>query len=463
MTMKITFYGGAEVTTGSMHLLEIEDARVLLDCGMTQGSRKKAYERNANLPFDAETIDTVLLSHAHIDHSGNLPTLHKGGFDEKIFCTHATRDLVGIMLRDSAYIQVKDAEYLEKKGKVAYGPLYDIQEAELTIRHLASVNYRLKFRIHPHLKVEFFDAGHVLGSALTKIYVEGNERPSSIVYAVDLGRKNLPILRDPENVGDADVLIIESTYGGRKHSSILDAGEQLAEIVNRTYERGGKVIIPAFSLERTQEIVYVLRELKRNEKIPNIDVYIDSPLAVNITDIFRVHPECFDFETNELLATEDDPFGGQECHYVRSVQGSKRLNRLQEPHIVISASGMCEAGRILHHLLNNVENPANTVLIVGYQAEGTLGRRIVDGARQIKIFGDMYQMNAEVVVLDTFSAHADEDDLVEYVAGLNPRPKQTFLVHGEEKARKTLRDRLKSELDVDAELPSYGQSFELLL
>jgi metallo-beta-lactamase family protein len=461
--MKLTFYGGAETTTGSMHVLEVADAKILLDCGLFQGSRKKAYELNRSLPFDAGSITTTLLSHAHIDHCGNLPTLHKNGFEEKIFCTHATRDLASIMLKDSAYIQVKDAEYLKKKGRRAYGPLYDVAEAELTIWHFAAVNYRQKFRIADNVKVEFFDAGHVLGSALTKIVVENGDQKTSVVYAVDLGRKDLPILRDPENVGDADVLIIESTYGGRTHEDIKQAGDQLADVVNETCKRGGTVIMPAFSFERTQEVVYVLRELKKENRIPDLPVYIDSPLAVNVTDIFRLHPECFDMETNELLGLEEDPFGGEQCHYVRSVQASKRLNHLDKSAVLISASGMCEAGRILHHLLNNVENPKNTILFTGYQAQGTLGRRIVEGEKRIKIFGDLYQMNAEVIKLDTFSAHADETDLLAYVAGINPKPKKIFLVHGEQHAREAFQAKLKSDLELDSTLPGYGESFNLTL
>ncbi|MCK4857838.1 MAG: MBL fold metallo-hydrolase, partial [candidate division Zixibacteria bacterium] len=458
---KLTFYGGAETTTGSMHLLEVEGSPILLDCGLFQGNRKKAYELNRNLPFNAAKLDTVLLSHAHIDHSGNLPSLHKNGFTEKVFCTHATRDLASVMLKDSAYIQVRDAEYLRKRGKKVYGPLYDVAEAELTIWHFAAVNYRQPFRIHPQIKVEFFDAGHVLGSALTKLHITRNGEVTTVVYAVDLGRKDLPILRNPQNVGDADYLILESTYGGRYHSDINEAGADLAEIVNHTYKRGGKLIIPAFSLERTQELVYVLRDLKRDKEIPDLPIYIDSPLAVNITDIFRLHPECFDDETNELLAIEEDPLGGDRCHYVRSVEASKRLNHTSGSHIIISASGMCEAGRILHHLLHNVENPNNTVLFVGYQAEHTLGRRMVDGAKEIRVFGDLYKMNAEVVRLDSFSAHADENDLVDYVAGLHPKPKQIFLVHGEQKARTKLHQALGEKLHIDATLPHYGETFEL--
>ncbi len=459
--MKITFYGGTETTTGSMHLLEVEESNILLDCGTFQGSRKKAYDINKTFPFDPTTVETVLLSHAHIDHCGNLPNLHEQGYEEKIFCTHATRDLASVMLKDAAYIQMKDAEYLRKRGKEAFGPLYDILAAEKTIWHFASVNYHQKFRIHPSVKVEFFDAGHILGAALTKLTVAQNGRSVEVVYAVDLGRKNLPILRDPESVGHADYLILESTYGGRHHTDIAKAASLLEEVINRTSKRGGKVIVPAFSLERTQEIVYVIRELKREKRIPGLPVYVDSPLAVNVTDIFRLHPECFDFETNQILEQDEDPFGSGECTYVRSVEASKRLNGLPGPLILISASGMCEAGRILHHLANNCEDPKNTILIVGYQAEGTLGRRIVEGAKEIKVFGDLFELNAEVVELDTFSAHADEPDLVGYVASLNPKPKTTFLVHGEPEARTALQKALAAGAGIEAVVPRYGQSFEL--
>lgn len=459
--MNIMFFGGTETTTGSMHLLEVDGAKIMLDCGLFQGSRKKAFEINKNFPFEPERLETVILSHAHIDHCGNLPNLHGQGYEEKIFSTHATRDLASVMLKDAAYIQMKDAEYLQKRGKVAYGPLYDIIAAEKTIWHFASVNYHQKFRIHPAVKVEFYDAGHILGAATTKLYINNNGSSTEVVYAVDLGRKNLPVLRDPEPVGTAEYLIIESTYGGRYHTDINQAGVELEEVINRTSERGGKVIIPAFSLERTQEIVYVLRELKQQQRIPDLPIFVDSPLAVNVTDIFRLHPECFDHETNQLLEEDEDPFGGSACTYVRSVQASKQLNRMTGSMILISASGMCEAGRILHHLLNNCEDPKNTILIVGYQAEGTLGRRIVDGATEIKVFGDLYKLKAEVVRLDSFSAHADENDLVEFVGKINPKPKKIFLVHGEQTARQALQKALRDKLNVDSIMPSYGQSFEL--
>jgi metallo-beta-lactamase family protein len=459
--MNITFYGGTETTTGSMHLLEVEGARILLDCGLFQGSRKKAFELNKNFPFEPEQLETVILSHAHIDHCGNLPNLHKQGYEEKIFCTHATRDLASVMLKDAAYIQMKDAEFLQKHNKEAFGPLYDIVAAENTIWHFASVNYRQKFRIHHAVKVEFFDAGHILGAATTKLYINNNGTPIELVYAVDLGRKGLPLLRDPEPVGTADYLIIESTYGGRFHTDINAAGAELEAVINRTAKRGGKVIIPAFSLERTQEIVYVLRQLKQEKRIPDLPIFVDSPLAVNVTEIFRLHPECFDHETNLLLEQDEDPFGGSSCTYVRSVQASKQINRMSESMIIISASGMCEAGRILHHLLNNCENPKNTILLVGYMAEGTLGRRIADGATEIKVFGDMYKLNAEVVKLDSFSAHADENDLIEFVGKINPKPKQVFLVHGEQVARQALQKALKDKLNVDSVMPAYGQQFEL--
>jgi metallo-beta-lactamase family protein len=459
--MKITFYGGAETTTGSMHILEVAGAKFLIDCGMYQGSRKKAFEINKNFPFDPASLETVILSHAHIDHCGNLPNLHEQGYEEKIFCTHATRDLASVMLKDAAYIQMKDAEYLRKHEKQVLGPLYDIVAAEKTIWHFASVNYHQKFRIHPQVKVEFFDAGHILGAALTKFYVEQDGKNVEIVYAVDLGRKNLPILRDPESVGTADYLIIESTYGGRHHTDITKAADLVAEAINRTAQRGGKLIVPAFSLERTQELVYVIRALKKDKRIPNLPVYIDSPLAVNVTDVFRLHPECFDHETNKLLEQDEDPFGSGECTYVRSTDASKRLNMLHGPLIIISASGMCEAGRILHHLANNCGDPKNTILMVGYQAEGTLGRRILEGARDIKIFGDIFKLNAEVIELDTFSAHADETDLVNYVAALNPKPKMTFLVHGEPEARGAFQKALKQATGIDGILPAHGQSFEL--
>jgi len=436
--LEITFWGAARAVTGTQHLIEINGSRILLDCGLFQGHRLEAFERNRNLPFDPQSIDAVILSHAHIDHSGNIPTLVKGGFRGDIHCTMATADLASIMLRDSANINAKDVEFVNKKqrprGLPPVEPLYSVEEAEHALEYFVAHKYGRGFPVARGVQGILMDAGHILGSAITILETDDNRRKVRLGFTGDLGRRNLPILRDPATVQDLDYLITESTYGNRLHDDIRLVEDQLAEIVLETHSRRGKLIIPAFAVERTQEVIYCLHRLKNAGRIPALPVYVDSPLAIDATEIFRLHPECFDQETNQFLLREEDPFGFGGLRYVRAVEESKLLNDLEGPMIIISASGMCEAGRILHHLKNNVEDPRNTVLVVSFQAEHTLGRRIAEKQERIRIFGDEYRLRAQVKIIDAFSAHADRDELLSWIGRTAPHLKGVFVVHGEEEA-----------------------------
>jgi len=420
-----------------MHLLTVNGSKILLECGLFQGRRQEAFERNRNLPFDAASIDVLILSHAHIDHSGNIPQLVKQGFQGNILCTHATQDLASVMLRDSAHIQERDAEFVnkrhKKKGLPPVHPLYTMNDAAASMNHFVGIGYNRPFWVTPDVKLTFRDAGHILGSAIVILDIQENGTPRRLTFTGDLGRKDLPVIRDPVQVEETDILITESTYGNRTHEPIGDMKTRLREVVNNTVKRGGKIIVPAFSLGRTQELVYVLHELFNDGSLPEIPIFVDSPLSVNITEVFRLHPECFDHETRDaFLSNHQDPFGFYRLRYIRNVEESKKLNTLQEPCIIISASGMCETGRILHHLANNIEDPRTTVLIIGFMAEHTLGRRIVEKIPSIKIFGEELSLKAEVAIMNGFSAHADKNELLAFLDGLNrERLHHVFIVHGE--------------------------------
>lgn len=434
--MNIQFLGATRTVTGSMHLVSVNGTKILLDCGMYQGKRSKSYERNKNFPFNPADIDAVLLSHAHIDHAGNLPNLVKNGFHGPIYATAATRDLCNIMLYDSAYIQERDIEFLnkrkQKKHEPLIEPLYSAFDVTVAISQFISINYRQPVQVAKGITATYLDAGHILGSAITVLEAEENGIRKRIGFTGDLGRKNAPIIKDPQPIGSVDVLISESTYGGKLHDPAVGMKDSLCKVIKQTSDRGGKVIIPAFSVGRTQDIVYNLFELFDEGRLPVIPIYVDSPLAVNASEIFQLHTECFDKEMLAHLHANGDPFGFNRLIYVRSVDESKKLNTMQLPCVIISASGMCEGGRIVHHLANNIENPKNTIIVVGYMAEHTLGRRIVEKQPEISIFGEVRSLNAEVIVLNSFSAHAGQDELVEFVqASDQKRLKKVFLVHGE--------------------------------
>ncbi len=463
--MKLEFYGAAQSVTGSMHLISTNGKKILLDCGLFQGHRNETISRNKNFPFNPAEIDAVVLSHAHIDHSGNLPNLVKSGFQGTIYSTFATRDLCSIMLLDSAYIQEKDAEFLNKKHKKnntpLIEPLYKPQDVLNTLGFFQSFPYRKKINIFDDIVIEFVDAGHILGSAGIHLTIKENGSYKKIGFSGDIGRWNLPILKDPEFMGNVDYLICESTYGGIKHDLPEEMDNQLYEVIKRTLERNGKIIVPAFSVGRTQDLIYSLYRLHESGKLPKIPIYIDSPLATNITEIYRLHPECFDKETAEIILHHHDPFGFNQIKYIRSSEESKALNDYKETCVIISASGMCEAGRILHHLANNIENPKNTILFVGYTAEHTLGRKISDKLPEVKIFNNFYKVNAEVVVLHSFSAHADGEELIKYLSFFdNYTLKKLFLVHGEIDKSEALKSAIDQKFK-EVHIPKKGDVFEL--
>lgn len=443
--MFITSHGAAENVTGSRHLLEVNGRKLLLDCGMFQGKRLESYRRNSRLSFDAAAIDAVVLSHAHIDHSGVLPMLVKGGFQGRIYATPATRDLCAVMLLDSAHIQKKDAEWLSQKNREFMPPIYDDADVAETLKRFVSMPYEDGFDPIPGVGVTFHDAGHVLGSVMVELDYSENGRPRKFVFSGDIGRKDMPILNDPWAPTDADVVMMESTYGDRDHSPVDTRDAELAAIVQATCDRGGKIIVPSFALERAQEFVYALKKLELKGLIPEIPVYVDSPLTVRITDIFRVHMEVFDTEIRSMIAANGDPFHLERIQYISRVEDSMRLNNLKGPAIIISASGMCETGRILHHLRNNIEEPRNTILIIGFQAEHTLGRRIVERDPFVRIFGVKRPLLAEVKVMNSFSAHAGRSDLIAFGKRFKGRAEKILLVHGEERPLASLQSALQAE------------------
>jgi len=463
--INLSFHGAARTVTGSRHLLDINGYRILLDCGLFQGRRSETYQRNLHFPFDPKSIDSAIISHAHMDHLGNLPNLVKQGFDGDVNCTSATLDLANIMLTDSASIQESDIQYVNKvhrrHNEPPVAPLYDTTDVPPTLRLLRGNSYEHRFDLTKGISVIFHDAGHILGSAITVINIADGDRRLSVCFTGDLGRRDMPIIRDPYVVADADVLIIESTYGDRLHSDIKSVLDKLAAVINETISRGGKIIVPSFALERTQELIYFLHQLRLSNRIPNFPIYIDSPLAIDATDIFRVHPECYDAETAELLRTVADPFGFRGLHYVSSVEESKHLNTVKTPMMIIAGSGMAEAGRITHHLKNNIGKPNNTVLIVGWQAENTLGRKIAERWPEVTIFGEKLKLRCRVEIFNEFSAHADRNDLIRWAGAGRERWQKVFVIHGEEQSALSLADAFKEMGLQDVTVPEQGQTFQL--
>ena len=466
--MKIQFIGGARTVTGSQHLLSINGKKILLECGLFQGRRKDTYEKNKSFKFDPNEIDALILSHAHIDHSGNIPNLVKNGFDGPIYATSATVDLCDIMLRDSAHLQERDVEWLNKKRKnknqTQEEALYSLEDVERALKNFAVVDYNTIMEIFPGINATFNDAGHILGSASILLEIEEDHgKKFRFGFSGDIGRHETPIIRDPDYLRDLDVLIMESTYGNRIHTHSDEVEEEVAKVVREVFDRRGKIIIPAFAVGRTQMLVYVLHKLFDQNRIPEIPIYVDSPLAVNATKVFKEHPECFDRETNRIfLESGDDPFGFGRLKYISTVDQSKELNELKDPMIIISASGMAEGGRILHHLANNIGNPKNLVLFVGYAAEHTLARKIMDGMERVNILGDEYSVNCQIKTMDYFSGHADQNELLDYLQ-LNPqkRLKNIFLVHGEEDQALPLREKILQKGYKKADFPISGEKFVL--
>jgi metallo-beta-lactamase family protein len=460
--IRLTFWGAAGQVTGSMHLIEAAGARILLDGGLFQGHRVEAHELNANLRFDARRVDAIVLSHAHIDHSGRLPLLVRRGFHGPIYATPATRDLSAVMLLDAAHIQEKDFDFLAARGKAgsASEPLYNRGDAIAVQELMIGLPYRRLFHLRKHLTVEFTDAGHILGSASVDLRI-ADPTPHRVVFSGDIGRAGLPIVRNPvPPEGPIDTLIVESTYADRQHESIADAEVRLGELIGRVAARGGKVLVPAFALGRAQELIYVLHRLWQAKAIPEIPIYLDSPLAVDVTAVFRLHPEIFD--ASEALVNDRAPiFDFPLVRYVRDVADSKKLNGLPGPAVIVAASGMVESGRILHHLANHAGDQRNCILFVGFQAEHTLGRRIQEGAEVIKIFGEDHARRAEVVTLSGYSAHADRTELRDWVRRLGGPIRRAFVVHGETQGLEAMAATLREEGVREVVIPAHGDSFEL--
>jgi metallo-beta-lactamase family protein len=465
--MRITFDGAAQTVTGSQFLLNINGYRLLLECGFFQGKRQESYERNNNFPFEPDKVDAVILSHAHIDHSGNLPNLIKQGFSGPIYATPATANLAEIMLMDSGHIQEEDAGFISrrslKRGEPPTVPLYTQEQAALVKEHFQAVNYDQPFEPLPGVEARLVDAGHILGSAAVVLDIKEHGRKMRLWFSGDIGRRKLPLIRDPILPDGVDTLMMECTYGDKPHRDPELAYEEFRQVAGRTLERRGKVIIPAFAVGRTQEIVYVLHQMIESRQLPSVPVYVDSPLAVNATDIFKRHSDCFDKETQEFIRMDKHhtALGFDRLTYTRSVDESKALNDRKDPMIIISASGMAENGRILHHLRNNIGNPKNTILIVSWQAPYTLGRRLADREKVVRIFGEEHEVKAEVATIGGLSAHAGQNFLVEYALQVKGRARQVFLVHGEPKPAQMLSEKL-----VEAEMqapfyPQRGESVEL--
>jgi metallo-beta-lactamase family protein len=448
--MRIHFHGAARTVTGSQHLLEVNGRRLLLDCGLYQGRRNETYTRNLNFAHDPRKVDTVILSHAHIDHAGNLPNLVKNGYSGPIYATRATVDLATIMLADSGRIQESDAAWVNKKrarrGEGPIEPLYTEADARRAADLFQGVGYNQPFEVLPGVTARLIEAGHILGSAAVSLEIDEKGRKTHFWFSGDIGRYDLPLLRDPLLPEKADYLLMETTYGDKAHNDPLQAFDEFQDVVARTLKRGGKVIIPAFAVGRTQELVYNLNIMMYERDVPLAPVYVDSPLAVNASDIFRRHPECFDAETREFVEQARHPaLEFKMLTYVRSVEESKALNGIKDPMVIISASGMAETGRILHHLRNNVEDPRNTVCIVSWQAPYTLGRRLADREKRIKIFGEPYTVKAEIATIGGLSGHAGQDLLVEYATAVKKSVKKVFLVHGEDKPAMALTEKLKEQ------------------
>jgi metallo-beta-lactamase family protein len=467
--MRITFYGAAQEVTGSMHLVEVNGQRVLLECGFFQGHRAETYERNLNFPFDPATVDVVVLSHAHIDHSGNLPNLVKRGFAGNIWCTAATRNLSTYMLMDSGHIQELDIEYLNRKrardGEAPLEPIYTRADVEQCLGQFIGIGLHRRVLVADGVYLTFTNASHILGAAHVLLEIEDRSTGKAwrLVFSGDIGREHSPLLEPPEHFTEADILIMESTYGDRLHEDETQTRRRLRNVINETSRRSGKVIVPAFAVGRTQELVYALNQLDADGDIPELPVYVDSPLAVNATDVFRMHPEAWRDEVRAFLLEDkrSSPFDYDNVEYIREARRSKQLNAMPGPAVIVSASGMAESGRILHHLKNNIEYAQNTILLVSFMAQDTLGRKLKDREKRVKIFGEEYDVRAQVESIEGYSAHADQRELLHWSDSLNRERLQTlFLVHGEPGPIGVLADKLHEHGVARVVAPKRGESHE---
>lgn len=466
--MKITFHGAARTVTGSKHLLRLESGEnVLLDCGMFQGLGHDTLRLNQHFGFDPMDLDMVILSHAHIDHSGLIPKLYKEGFRGPIYCTPATLDLCEIMLPDSAYIQEQDVRYINKRkrkqGKKAIKPLYTIEDTKEVLKLFRPIAYDDEASLSENIKLLFTDNGHILGSAGVNLKYKENDQWRSLFFSGDIGRYKTSLMRDPKAFPQAETVIIESTYGNRKHDTVEHAGEEIMKAVRHTIAtKKGKLIIPAFSLGRTQEVVYTLNKLDLHGLIPDVKIYVDSPLSVSATNIMRKHVDILDRETQRFMESRPDPFGFDDLHYIRDVKDSKHLNELKMPFIVISASGMAEAGRVKHHIRNNIGDPKNTILLVGYAEPSSLAGKLRNGEKRVRIFGEEHEVRAEVRVIDGLSAHGDYEEMLQYLSCQDPKKvKNTFLVHGEVNTMDPWRDRLNHAGFRNVLIPHLHESFRI--
>jgi len=463
MSVNLKFFGGVRTVTGSSHLVCADKSEVLLDAGLFHGHRDEFYEVNTTLQYNPHRLNALILSHAHIDHCGNIPGIINKGMRCKIYTTSATRDLAKLMLEDSGRIQEEDIRYLNKinrrLGLPFRKPLYTRRDVSKVNKRFHALSYGQRFCVAKDIFVTLFDAGHILGSSIIVLDIKDGQRNVRLGYAVDLGRKNLPLLNDPVVPKGLDYLIIESTYGGRLHAPIEEAKSKLQEAITRTIKRGGKILIPSFTLERTQEVIYFLNELLKEKAIPFIPIYVDSPLATDITEVFKYHLDYLNPLTQQAISRGAGPFQFLNLNFIREQKESKSLNNDRRPMIIIAGSGMCESGRILHHLKNNMEDSRNTILVVGFMAKDTLGRRIVERVRFVRIFGVEYELNAEVVVINAFSGHADKNALVDYVNNCLPL-KRIFIVHGEQEQSQALSDTL-SKMGLLAYIPTKGEGVEL--
>ncbi len=463
--MEIEFVGGARTVTGSSFILKDNDFQIMIDCGMFQG-RSEIRERNAlNLIYAPAKIETLLLTHAHVDHSGLIPKLVKEGFNGRIYATPPTIDLCSVMLPDSAHIQEMDTEWINRKnkrlGRHLIDALYTLEDAEESLNNFTPVNYGNIIQIHPRIKARFRDAGHILGSSIIELWIDEGSDKTKIVFSGDLGTKDQAIIRDPEIIEDADILLIESTYGDRLHKNKEDTLKEFKQIILASHNHNGNIIIPAFAVERTQEIIYNLGKLFKEGELPEIPVYIDSPLAISATEIFYRNQEYFDAESKKGFLSGDNPLDFPNLHFTKTIEESKKLNDEISGAIIISASGMCTAGRIKYHLLHNLYRPASSVIFVGYQAEGTTGRRLVDGAKRVKLLGEEVVVNAKIHTLGGFSAHADRDGLVEWIRHINNKKLKVFIVHGEEASSQKFAETVRSTFGYDTHVPNWGEIVDL--
>ena len=474
--MKITFLGATKVVTGSNFLVEAAGKKFIVDCGMYQGSAEEEYENEAPFGFNVQDIDFMLLTHAHIDHSGRIPKLYNEGFRRPIYAHKATCDLCSLMLPDSGHIQEMEIEWKnrkrERKGEMPLPPLYTAEDAAHSLELFVPINYDEIIEVSPDIHVRFSDAGHMLGSSIIEIWAKEGEKETKAVFTGDLGNNDIPLLNSPTMIDSTDFLVMESTYGSRLHMRNDEKADLFLKIVSETIEGGGNVIIPSFAVGRTQEILYEINKIKetrddeefkkRYRTLMRTPVYVDSPLAISATEVFRNNMELFDEETKHAICQGDNPLEFPGLQFTMTAEESKELNETMIPSIIISASGMCEVGRIKHHLKHNLWNPKNTILFVGYQAPGTLGYNIVNGAKKVKIFGDEIAVNARVEYIEGYSGHADQEWLMNFVYSFRTqRPKHIFLVHGEEDSQEVLKQKIEEEIGIPVSIPDYGEIYEL--